>query len=218
MIKEIFRIISIWIIVLPFIAGFINYKGLNRNSRWIFFLVIAALLPQLLTFIVKKHTIALNVSYNIYTLIEFVFLSFLFDNKYQQPAHQFIVRITQVMYTGIIIFLFIKNGIATRFLNELVCINNIIYIVWISLFLKEQYNLPDTSIQRGNAFAWYLLALLIYAPCTVIVFALYYYIRGANPILQNLWVIQSVCNIILYIFFSVGLFIPKQEENIKVAL
>jgi hypothetical protein len=214
MVKEIFRIISIWIIVLPLVAGFINYKGLNRDSRWIFFLVLAALLPQILTFTINKQTAFLNVSYNCYTLIEFLILYLLFAGKFKQRTHGYIFTITLPVYTVIAVLLLIKNGIATYFLNGLVCINNVVYMIWILLFLKEQYSLPETVIQRTNSFAWYLLALLIYAPCTVIVFALYYYIRKAgNPVLLNLWIIQSVCNILLYIFFTIGLFIQKQQAK-----
>jgi len=214
MIKEILRLISIWIIVLPFVAGFINYKGLNRDSRWIFFLVLAALVPQILTFIINKQTSLLNISYNVYTLIEFGILYLIFKDKYQQSANNFILHMTLFIYGIISMILLIRNGFAAKFLNNLVCINNVIYMIWILLFLKEQYSIENTSIQKKNPFAWYLLALLIYAPCTVIAFALYNYIReGTNPVLLNLWIIQSICNILLYIIFSVGLFIPKQKVS-----
>ena len=214
MIEELFRVISIWIIVFPFIAGFINYRGLNKDSRWIFFLVLAALVPQVLTFIIGKQTSLLNISYNVYTLVEFGILYFIFRDKYHQSAHKIVLHITIFIYAAVAIILIIKKGFAAIFLNDLVCVNNIIYMIWILFFLKEQYSIQSTSIQKKNPFAWYLLALLIYAPCTVITFALYHYIReGTNPVLINLWVIQSLCNILLYIFLSVGLFMPKQKAS-----
>lgn len=213
MIKEILRTISIWIVVLPLVAGFINYKGLNKDSKWIFFLVITALVPQLLTFIIDKENFLLNTSYNIYTLIEFIVLYIIFKSKYRQSFNKSIVTATFIIYTIIAAILFTRDGLSQKFLNDLVCVNNVIYMIWILFFLKEQYSTKTTRIQRRSPFAWYLLAILIYAPCTVMVFSLYYYIREGNPILSNLWIIQSVCNILLYILFSVGLFIPRQSNT-----
>lgn len=215
MIKEIFRIISIWIVVLPLVAGVINYKGLNRDSRWIFLLIIVALAPQLLTFIIDSQNKVLNISYNLYTVAEFAILYVLFYNKYHLAFYNTIFRLSLWAYLVIAGWVLVTNGFADKFLNDLVCYNNIIYTVWILFFLKEQYHLKDTVITQSNPFAWYLLALLIYAPCTIIVFALYYYIRAkANPVLMNTWIIQSVCNILLYLFFTAGLFISRKKECI----
>lgn len=85
-------------------------------------------------------------------------------------------------------------------------------MLWILLLLKEQYQVKETFIVKSNPFMWYLLGILIYAPCSVIAFALYHYMREEeSSIMANLWVIQSICNILLYILFTIGLFIPKQK-------
>lgn len=214
MTKEILRIISIWIVILPFVAGFINYKGLNRDSRWIFFLVIAALVPQVLTFAINRQNQLLNSSYNIYSLLEFIILGIIFSNKYQYTSSKVAFFSGCFLYAVIALALILKNGFANKFLNNLVCYNNIIYTIWILFLLKEQYHVKNTAIEKQNPFAWYLLALLIYAPCTIIVFAMYYYIRSKhNPVLMNLWIIQSICNIILYAFFCTGLFISGKKAR-----
>jgi hypothetical protein len=211
--KEIIRIISIWIIVLPVLAGFINYKGLNKDSRWIFFLVLIAAVPQLLTFTINEHTSALNLSYNLYTLVEMLVFYFLFANKFLQKSSRMVVYVSVAAYLLIAFYFFISKGIAVEFLNTLVCVNNCIYMLWILLLLKEQYQAKETLIVKTNPFMWYLLGILIYAPCSVIAFALYHYMREQNSgIIANLWVIQSICNILLYILFTIGLFIPKQKD------
>lgn len=214
MLKEVFRIISIWIVVLPLVAGFINFRGLNNDSRWIFFLVLAALAPQLLTFFINKETWVLNASYNIYTIIEFVILFLVIKRKYNTSLSKYVVFSTVVLYAIIALILFVKKGISNRFLNDLVCVNNIVYMIWILFLLKEQFHTPDTLIEKRNPFAWYLLALLIYSPCTVFAFSLYHYMReGHSGFLQNIWIVQSICNILLYLLFSVGLFISDQKNE-----
>ncbi len=211
MIKTIFNQISIWIIILPLLAGFINYRGLNKDSRWIFLLVWVALVPQVLTAIIGKETSLLHVSYNVYTPIEFGILYILFREKLNEGIHKKIVYVSLGLYIVISLVIMIREGLSNSFLNSLACVNNVIYMVWILLILKEQYNVEDFIIRKSNPFAWYLLAILIYAPCSLIALALYYYIRNPlNPVLLNLWIIQSVCNILLYILFSVGLFLRRQ--------
>lgn len=210
--KEIIRTISIWIIVLPVLAGFINYKGLNKDSRWIFLLVLIAAVPQLLTFVIDEHNTLLNISYNLYTLVEMVIIYFLFINKFSQQGNKWVVYSSAVLYLFVALYFFINEGFAAKFLNTLVCINNSIYMLWILLLLKEQYQVKESFIVKTNPFMWYLLGMLIYAPCSVIAFALYHYIREQeNVVIANLWVIQSICNILLYILFTIGLFIPKQK-------
>lgn len=214
MLKELLLTISIWIVVLPAVAGFINYKGLNRDSRWIFLLVCVAVVPQLLTAALSKQNPLLNISYNLYTVIEFFILYILFRDKLQQRTHRLISNISAIVYLVVFPVMFITYGISTVFLNLLVCAGNLIYMIWILLFLKEQYQAEDSIVQHRSPFAWYLWGLIIYAPCTTIVFALYHYMRDPeNELLKNLWIIHSVCNITLYILFTLGLLVRGQNDG-----
>jgi hypothetical protein len=214
--RHILHTISIWIIVLPLLAGIINFKGLNKDSKWIFWLVIVAFIPQILTFLIKQESPLLNISYNLYTPLELGMLYMVFIDKYEQNTSRRIVQASLLIYIPVFLFMFIKYGITASFLSTLVCINNIIYMIWILLLLKEQYQAEDSIIQKNNPFAWYLLALIIYAPCTVLVFALYYYIRDPeNPVERNLWIIHSSCNILLYILFTVGLSLHKKHRALQ---
>lgn len=210
MIKLIFHTLSIWIIILPSIAGFVNYKGLNKDSKWIFFLVLIAVPPQLLTFVVKQENVLLNISYNLYTPIEFIILYLLFKDKYSNNISKLVLTSTVIIYCLLSVYLLNAYGISNQFISSWVCVNNIIYIIWILFFLKEQYQIESFTIERGNPFSLYILALIFYAPLTLITFALYYYIRkDAVSVLQYLSLIQDICNIILYVFFSIGLFKSK---------
>lgn len=221
MIPHIIYIISIWIVVLPVVAGVVNYKGLNTDSRWIFYMSCLAVPPQLLTYLsVFRETRLLNIFYNAYTPLEFILMYLLFRPKYETRLRRSIQWWSAVAY-GVISVYFVlvlaRYRIDDRFLNLWVCANNLTYILWIMLFLQEQYNSDSFVIRRDNPFAWYVLAFIVYAPCTVLVFGLYYYIRDpARPDQWNMWVIQSVCNIILYIFFAAGLFISTKDEKRRI--
>jgi len=207
LIHNVLHVISIWIVVLPLAAGLINYKGLNSDSKWIFYITVAAVPPQILTYFVHfNETKWLNICYNVYTPVEFALLYGLFRKKFELPVNQFLGRLFAVVYVGVSVYFIAAFGISAHFLEWWVCINNLIYIFWIMTFLKEQYQSESFVIHKRNPFSWYILAFIIYAPCTVLVFGLYYYIRDPRRVgLWNLWLIQIICNILLYLFFAIGI-------------
>ena len=210
MIAQIFQKVSIWVIVIPFLVGIMNYRGLNRDSRWIFFLVSIAIIPQIFTAVFEEENALLNISYNLYTPIEFSVFFIIFISKYTRSSSLIIIQISSILYFIVCSYFFAAFGIEEKFLSGLVCTNNIIYMLWILLLLKQEYGADETLIIKGNSFTWYFIAVIFYAPCTVATFALYYYIRDpVNPVRINLSVIQSAFNILLYLFFSIGLLIRK---------
>lgn len=211
---DIFYIISIWIIILPAFAGLINYRRLDRDSRWIFLLVLIATPPQLMSYFINSHDPTLNLAYNIYSVIEFGILALVFERKFHGWMNTWLFRrAVSVYFAGTLVFFVIK-GVSGDFINELVCLNNGLYMIWILFLLKEQYDNDTSPIRRNSPFAWYLLGVLIYAPCTIIVFALYHYIRNvSNPLRMNAWIIQSVCNILMYMLFTIGLFISRRVRT-----
>jgi hypothetical protein len=163
-----------------------------------------------MTFVINKESPPLCLAYNLYTPIEFVVIYILFKSKFREAINRKILTASFVVYFIAMVVVFFYFGIL-QFVNLLVCINNVFYMLWILLFLKEQYNAEDFIIRKSNPFAWYCLAILIYAPCTLIDFALYHYMRlTAHHAVANLWIIHSVCNILQYVLFSVGLFLRKQ--------
>ena len=214
--KSISHAISIWIIIIPLVAGFINYKGLNKDSRLIFFLVLIGVIPQMLTFIINEESPVLNYSYNIYTPVEFFIIRKLFSAKYQNKVNDHILYYSAFAYAAISVIFLFTHDLKNEFINVWACTNNLFYILWILLYLQEQYNSENITISKKNPFSWYLMAFIIYAPCSLLVVSLYHYIRSAdNAFVNNLWIIQNLCNILLYVFFTIGLLIPK-SININV--
>lgn len=111
---------------------------------------------------------------------------------------------------------FLRYGLERRFLHELVCIANIVFMLWVLLLLRQEFMAADTLIVRSNPFTWYFVAIALHSPCRVATLALYYYIRDpeANPIRLYLTVIDSGFNILLYLLFSVGLLFRKNTLKV----
>lgn len=210
MVFAIFQNVSIWIIVIPFAIGLVNYKGLNRDSKWIFYLVSAAMVPQLLTaFLPARHPV-LNYSYNLYVPVEFAFLYTVFISKYRSSVSRLVVKLSAAIFILAYVFLYVRLGFEKRFVSELLCVNNPVYLLWILMFLRQEYGADETMIKRSNPFAWYFFGLLQYAPCTVPIFALYQYpVAQPDPLPHYLLLLHSIFNILMYLLFSIGLLIRK---------
>src|SRR5215831_8689501 len=112
--------LSIWSIVLPLVAGLFFYKSLDEPSRIIFYLMILAAIPQLLT-IPMDDTKALNVVYNLYTPIEFLFIYLLIGIKIQIRSFRIFGIILIIIFSCFASYLILTYGLYNRFLNELVC-------------------------------------------------------------------------------------------------
>jgi hypothetical protein len=214
MTKQILHQLSIWVVLIPVLIGIINYKGLNRDSRWMFLLVCIALVPQLMTAFVVNDQGIFNVAYNLYTPIEFLILYLVFRDKFRTGTKRVWVLMSAFLYTGFCLFYFVRFGIEQRFIGELVAVNNVIYMGWILAVFRQEFNEDLTFIEVSNPFTWYLIGLILYAPCTIITLSLYHYIRNpATPIFKDLVIIQDIFNILLYILFAVGLFLRSKTYS-----
>lgn len=215
MLKAVLHTISIWIVVVPFLLGILNMKHLNRDARWIFMLVSVSLVPQLATAILQNDHPAFNLIYNVYTPMEFFILYHIFSSKFQGRSRKRIVRGSSLFYVLTCLIAFGYYSLWRRFVGELVVVNNLIYMLWILLLLEQEYAEDHRLIYRRNPFTWLLIALIFYAPCSLITLALYQYIRDPlNPGLAVLKFIQDVFNILEYMLISVGLILRNTKQFI----
>jgi hypothetical protein len=190
----------------------INFYKLDKHSKYIFYLVVLATIPQLLTAFFP-HTSLLDLVYNIYTVIEFLLVYLFIGKKFENKVFEKISIGTVALFGILVLWFSIRFGMMARFFNEWVVTANIFYLTWILLFVLESFQNEKKLVDMNQPLFWYLCGLILYTPCTVIVFALYYYIdTSKNILIKNLWIIHGVFNIILYLFFAIGLFKTRRRK------
>ena len=206
--------ISIWCIIFPVLIGILKFRSLTRDSVYIVFIVVLAAIPQLLSAFIDNSSL-LNIVYNIYTPIEFFLLFLLFKNNLYEKRNKRILLFQSVFYLITVFIIITFFSISKNFISEWVCLNNLIYTSWILLVIIEQYKINENKIDSNTSFFWYLIGLLLYAPCTLLIFSLWYYIRN-NPgsVLNNLWIIHHFFNILMYALFSIGLIKDKKIQSL----
>ncbi len=204
-IQQIISFASIWCIVLPLMVGVFFIKKLSVDSLLILGIVFLGTIPQLLRYFDEKSTLQ-YISYNIYTPFEFILMFFLFRKKHQNRVKYRIFLASFVAYIVSSISIVIVFDIRRRFINEWVCLNNIIYTAWILLVIIEQYQVKnEIKLTLSSPFVWYLVGMFFYAPCTTLMFSLWQYIkRHPDSKLNDLWIINNLFNINMYVLFTVG--------------
>jgi hypothetical protein len=205
-VSDFFSAISSWIILVPLVIGLCLYKRLDRDSRWIFYLVVLATVPQILTPFIP-HTRFLGLVYNIYTPAEFALTYCFLGLKLQRKAFRMLSLIPVVCFAVISVWLVLLYGLENRFLNEWVCVANVSYLCWAFLFILESLLNEVKLLNPALPLFWYISGLVLYTPCTIFVFSLCYYIANSqHPFISRLWIVQSVFNTALYVLFAIGLY------------
>jgi hypothetical protein len=201
------REISIWIILLPLVVGILLHDQLSTNSKIILLLVLVGLPPQLTSDYISETS--RNILYNTYTPIEFFILYFFFRRQYSSQLNKTLFVLTVPLYLIVTAVILInEKSIENRFIGEWVSVNNLVYMIWILLYFRDQYLLPNLTFSFNNSFSWALLGLFIYAACTPLHFVLYDRVKRSY-----LSAFQSSFNILLYIFFTIGFYKDKMLKD-----
>lgn len=203
--QKILSEISILSILIPLLIGGLLYKTLERDSLVIFVIVALGTVPQLLRSFIESSFV-LNLAYNLYTPLEFILFTLLFVNKFNNRNIKSVFIYTVIFYGILSLIIFLITDIAVRFINEWVCINNLIYTAWILMYLIEQYKYDEVQkINYNIPYLWYITAIFFYSPCTILIFSLWHYIKlKPSSLLQNLFIIHNIFNINMYILFTIG--------------
>lgn len=207
--------LSIYSILLPLLIGLVFLRSLSKDSLIVWGIVLAGTIPQLMKayfdgiqilFAFEKKQF-LNVAYNIYILVEFLLIFFLFRGKFYQKLSNLIFNVTVFIYTVLSVSIIFFNGITQRFLNELISVNSLIYTAWILIIVLEQYSVETKlNITPVLPIFWFLAGMFLYASCTIMSFLFWPSSQQKTTYISDvLKAIHAIFNITLYVFFSIGL-------------
>jgi len=202
---SILHTISIWSILLPLLIGIPSYRKLNVESRIIFFVVVIGAIPQLLRPFIND-TALLWILYNWYTPIEFALYCSMFIIKTTSRFNRIFFYFSAFVFAFVSGWFIYSHNLSRGLLHNWVVVNNTIQICWVCVFLMEYYRHDEAEIETWHPFFWFLSGIAVYATCTIVVYGLWDNIRASSSgPTQLLNGIHHFFNIMLYIFFSIGL-------------
>ena len=208
------QLISEWIIIVPFFTGLLLFRSLKLDSKIIFLIVCAAFIPQLATTFLKKiDKTTLNILYNLYTPVEFFLFLYFFSTKLKWNK---VFYVASFIVAAISFYFFYCFGLKIKVLFELICLANLIYVFFIFYYFLKMFRNDTYVFSVKESFNWYILGLLLYAPCTFFLFADYLNTSAnLHHGKSTLWVIHNIFNITLYITFTIG-FLKERKQPITV--
>ncbi len=216
-IEDILSFSSDWSVILPLLLAIIYFKRLSYNSSIILLIVVFGTIPQLMNAFNIKNEVVKNLTYNFYTPTEFLLFYFLFSRYIQEKVERTALKTSLIVYLLASLFFILENDLRTRFLDEWVCINNLIYTMWIMIVFYKQYSQSNTSnIDTTTSSFWILVGLLFYASFSSLYFSVYHFAQQQN--FSSLKFIHHIVNTNMYICFAIGIYkdsLLRNQQNFE---
>jgi hypothetical protein len=178
----------------------------------IFILTVTGSIPQIVRGIWGNNP-SLHYFYNSNILIELIILYSFFNTQIKTIQRRRLLNLLLITSLASGFLLVFHTRFGNRFLNEWVCINNMIFTSWILILLLDIYDDDCVTINHRVPVFWFIIGLFLYTSCTVLIFSLWNYIReNETTLLRNLWIIHDLFNIVMYFVFSYGLLLYNKKQ------
>lgn len=211
--EEILSLISVWSVILPLIIGTIFFPRLKNRSKIVWLITLFAAFPQMANFFLPSIQ---NIFYNSYTVLEFSLTLFFFYSLLHGKKERTFLRISVLLFTIYYTFLIASFGIARRFINEIVCLDNFFYTLFVLLIIYKEFDEETTVFKLEQADFYFLIGLLFYAPITVFIFSTWHYIHSSRSAFAiTAKVVNDISNTSLYLFFSAGIMVTCYPDILK---
>jgi hypothetical protein len=209
---NIIQYISIFSVIIPLLVGLFLFPKYNTEAKLMLLLLVLASLPQFgAQFIVNKNN--LWALYNLFIGCEAAIWALLFYFSIKKNS-RWLILVFSSMFFSLYFYLVIIEGIANRFFSEMVCLSNLIQVLWVSIYFYQIYKSEDLFKIELKSMFWFCMAILIYAPCTYFLFAFNHFIRN-NASLNYLWSIHGILNTVYYLLIAVGFLVTIKNRKWK---
>jgi hypothetical protein len=158
--------------------------------------------------------------FNVFTTIEFIFYSFLFYLHFRKKSLKKIVIVTMLVFIcAVIINLLFIQGFTKTFHTYTFLLGSFFIVVFCCFFFYESV-LPDKIDQQlsKQPFFWICSGLLIYYLGSVIINALFEYLRNNDLGAEGRRIygtINHTLNVILYSSFCIAFFLCRNNKKIS---
>ncbi len=200
---KLFLTISTSSILLPITGGLIAYKKLNRiDTKLLCYFILFAFVEFTMAW-TSRHNINNMPILHIFSMFEYLFLTYLFYSSINDEQYRKMIVITIVLFIGFAIFaLFYFSGIF-EFNTETVTFESLLLVLY-SLcyfnYLSKQIIKEQLNVFKIPMF-WLSIGVLFYFTGNFFLFLFQKQIAEINP---QLWSLHSILNIMSNSLFMVS--------------
>lgn len=192
---DVLTILSIYTVIIPLLTGLVLWKFQEANARLMLILIALASFTSIYPEFFPDNK---SLVYNLYIIADILLWSLMLYSSSRINFVRYIILFFFLLFLLIYIWYVYSHGhIAEEFFSDLVCLDSVLQVICVLLFFYEKYQTEQILNLEKDPMFWFCLAILLYAPCTYLRFALY----NKNTYLNNF---HSIINILLYIMISVG--------------
>ena len=197
--------ISIWSVLIPFIAGIVAFRSIDKSAKIIWCITALACVPQLSRYFIPNPLLRV-LSYNLYSVFEFVLTQYFFSIFLAKRNEAIFIKLSIVLFGLFYFALTVNFGISRRFLYEIVCFDNLVYTIEVLYILYREFDTDSKMFKMGNSEFYYLIGILLYAPVTVFIYSLWQYFQNASSTsVTHILIIHYLFNTIMYVLFGIGI-------------
>lgn len=210
--------IYLLVITSSMLVCLILYKSVKKTALKYFlpFLVLT-IIVELSGLWMNQHGIKNYLLFNVFTTVEFVFYSFLFFKHYRKNENKLLSLLFMPLYTlAVIINLIYFQGIE-RFHTYTFLLGSFFIVVFCCLFFYESV-LPEyiESTLTKEPFFWVCTGLLLFYLGSVIINALFEYLRTFDMQIEGKKIystINQILNILLYTAFLISFIVCRNNNK-----
>ena len=211
---ELLNTVSNYSPILPFAIGVVLWNYLDGSSRIVMVLLLCAAFSQLFS----RFNLGLPSVwpiFNSYIFLDLTMWTLLFYRNSKSRTIKTAIISLYTLHASLFIAVVFITSISQRFLSEFVCLNCLLQLTWVLLFLYESYKLNAILALEFEPLFWFSLGLLVYSPTTYFLFAYYDIVRASMVRgYESLWAIHDWMNILMYVLFGIGMSLNVKAKKI----
>jgi hypothetical protein len=205
MIKEVAGLISTYSALIPIAAGYFFYKNQNLFSKFWYFLLYGLLTDLLVGYF--KYTFTGLFIYNLYSLLEIVFLFLFF---YAVSEKIWLKKLLIGLVIGTVVSWFLSYVILHNAFQEVSALSpyydRISYMVVavVSAFLLLK--MTESGRQSSSAMIWLLIGVFFYHFCSSFIMSLV-----GNIFTSKVWFMNNLFNVLTMLIYTKAFYNARKE-------
>ncbi len=197
--------------LIPLIIGSFKYKYLSKSQTWLFYLLIATAVTEVISNFLWYQSINNFPVFHVFTIFQFIFIIGIYKIELRSVFSKNLFNIALIIFVAFAIINSIwLQSIYAFNSNTITIVSYVTLFFSLAYFYKLLKEVKYEALEKTPMF-WLNIGFLIYFSSNLLLFFLNDYLPKGSPSMYLVWSAHAVVNIILNIFYTIALWIKAAE-------